>query len=185
MIEKVFLEYEQIYRDILNKFYPSLNSTGFQERNLTVNFSKCFDNVYGRENVVSWFELQFGEKNNNHFDCVIIADKKIFFVESKRFSSAKLKKDSANEDILRIEDFVKNGFCDDVRFANFRKYEIYGVILADVWKETKAKIRIYDEYKIKTFFNNASSFFEYNIIDFDDIEDVKKYSLLSYIWKIK
>ena len=185
MIEKVFLEYEQIYRNILNKFYPSLNSTGFQERNLTVNFSKSFDNVYGRENVVSWFELQFGEKNNNHFDCVIIADKKVFFIESKRFSSTKLKKESVNKDILWIEEFVKDGFCDDPRFANFRNYEIYGVILADVWKETKSKIRIYEEYKFKRFFNNASFVFDYNIIDFDDIENVKKYSLLSYVCKIK
>ena len=40
MLEEVFKNYDLIYRNILKNFYPSLGSTGFQERNLTVNFSK-------------------------------------------------------------------------------------------------------------------------------------------------
>ena len=37
IIENTFEKNQSIYKRILKDFYPSLGSTGFQERNLTVN----------------------------------------------------------------------------------------------------------------------------------------------------
>ena len=76
LLEEVFKDYKNIYDNILNAFYPSLGSTGFQERNLTVNFSKAYESVYEKDTVFSWFELQFGDKKNNHFDCLIVNENK-------------------------------------------------------------------------------------------------------------
>ena len=42
-LDKVFENYKSIYQRILSSFYPSLGKTGFQERNLTVNFSKAYE----------------------------------------------------------------------------------------------------------------------------------------------
>ena len=104
ILEATFENTQLIYERILKEFYPSLGSTGFQERNLTVNFSKAYENVCEAENVLSWFELQFGDKKNNHFDCVVINNtrKELFIVESKRFTSS-MKKQSVLNDIGRIK----------------------------------------------------------------------------------
>ena len=58
MLEDVFNNYINIYKHILttNKFYPSVGSTGFQERNLTVNFSKAYEKTYNNDNVISSIE---------------------------------------------------------------------------------------------------------------------------------
>lgn len=44
-INDVFGEYQGIYKKILGSFYPAKNSTGFQERNLSVNLSKAYEKV--------------------------------------------------------------------------------------------------------------------------------------------
>ena len=153
IFEKTFKNYQDIYTSVLDSFYPSLGSTGFQERNLTVNFSKAYEQACKLEDVYSWFELQFGEKKNNHFDCVIInaVRKEIFIVESKRFTSPS-KKDSVLKDIKRIQNFVNSGL--DERFIDFKGFSVVGVILADVWMENNQKIEIYKQFKSETFFNN-------------------------------
>ena len=62
----------------------------------------------------------------------------------------------------------------------------YCVILADVWKETLGKKSIHKQYVDKLFFKELNlNNYEYNVIDFDDIEDCKNYSLLSFVWNIK
>ena len=186
-LEQVFERYQMIYQKILvsNNFYPSIGSTGFQERNLTVNFSKAYEQVYANDNVISWFELQFGENNNNHFDCLIINidRKEIFFIESKRFSSVETKTSSIKEDIKRIEDFVNIDGLDN-RFKDFSEFTINGVILADVWHETPSKIEVYEKFKTKTFFKGTKDGI-YDVKTISNIADCRPYSLLSFVWKIK
>ena len=187
-LEKVFERYQMIYKKILvsNRFYPSLDSTGFQERNLTVNFSKAYEQVYANDNVISWFELQFGENKNNHFDCLIINmdRKEIFFIESKRFSNVKTKTSSVAKDIERIEGFVNKDRLVDNRFKDFSEFAINGVILADVWHETPSKIEVYEKFKTKTFFKGTKDGI-YDVKTINNIADCRPYSLLSFVWKIK
>ena len=188
--KQTFINYRQVYKNILKSFYPSLGSTGFQERNLTVNFSKAYETTNKSEDVCSWFELQFGEKKNNHFDCVIINStrKEILIIESKRFTSS-AKKDNINKDIERIESFVNGGL--DERFDKYKGYNVLGVILADVWKENRPKKEIYNAYKNEEYFKDIHLSKPWYMYDVQDIKEVKdhdckaEYSLLSFIWEIK
>ena len=164
-----------------------MGSNGFQERNLTVNFSKAYENVCKAESVLSWFELQFGDKKNNHFDCVIINNtrKELFIVESKRFTSS-TKKQSILSDVERINTFVEAGL--DERFDEYKNHKVFGVILADIWKENIAKKEVYRAFKEQVFFKDASLNESWHIYDTRDIP-VKgckaEYSLLSFVWEIK
>ena len=82
--------------------------------------------------------------------------------------------------------YVINDFNKDKRFKNYNIKNFYGVILADVWKETLGKKSIHKQYVDKLFFKELNLInYEYNVIDFDDIEDCKNYSLLSFVWNIK
>ena len=187
IIENTFEKNQSIYKRILKDFYPSLGSTGFQERNLTVNFSKAYECVCKEDSVISWFELQFGDKKNNHFDCVIINinRKEIFIVESKRFVSS-AKKQSIMNDVERISSFVNSGL--DERFNDYKNYSVYGVILADVWKENKAKEEIYRAFKEEDYFSQTPLNESWHMYDTRDIQVrgcEAEYSLLSFIWKIK
>ena len=141
MIEQVFSNFKKEYDHILDSFYPSLGSTGFQERNLTTNFAKAYEKTFNEDDIVVWFELQFGEQKNNHFDCLIINKNKqhIYLIESKRFVSADAKKNSVQKDIERINNYVSVGFKKDERFEKFKNYKVFGLILADVWEESDAK----------------------------------------------
>lgn len=79
----VFEKYKKNYDRIFKVIYPAKNSTGFPERNLSVNFAKAYENVF--DNTVTWYELQFGIKNNRHIDAVIIdiKNKRIIFINQK------------------------------------------------------------------------------------------------------
>ena len=185
MLEIVFKKYKKEYDSILESFYPSLGSTGFQERNLTINFSKAYEKTYSKNKVISWFELQFGEDNKNHLDAIIIdlSENRIFLIESKRYSNPSSKIESVNRDIKRIME-CSNYICSrKERFENFNNFEIYGVILADVWLENNKKKEIYNLYKYKKMFIGKcdTSFEEYYALKTKKYE---KYALLSYIWKI-
>ena len=187
ILDATFENTRLIYERILREFYPSLGSTGFQERNLTVNFSKAYENVCKAENVFSWFELQFGDKKNNHFDCVIINNtrKELFIVESKRFTSS-MKKQSVLNDIERISAFAEGGL--DERFDEYKNYKTFGVILADVWKENNTKQEIYRAFKDKDFFEDTSLNESWHIYDTKDIHVPgckAEYSLLLFIWETK
>ena len=59
-LESIFNLYKSRYLRIFEKIYPARNSTGFPERNLSVNFTKAYETYYLNCYVISWFELQFG-----------------------------------------------------------------------------------------------------------------------------
>ena len=119
-----------------------------------------------------------------NFDCVIITEQDIYFIESKRFSNPNAKTKSVKNDIDRIINYVKEDFKKDKRFLKYQNHHLYGVILADIWKETNSKKKIYKEYEDKTFFHQFGlKDGIYNVIDFDITE--AGYSLLSFIWNVK
>lgn len=204
MLEEVFKNFEKEYQNIFSSFYPSLESTGFQERNLSVNFSKAYEKAYPNDNVFSWFELQFrNEKDEpvNHFDCLIvnITKKEIYFVEAKRFKSAKRQEDRCKKDIERIEKYINDpeGFLDDKRFVDFLSFKKYGLILADVWQESPGKTRIYERFLNKEIFKEDVSSkknilhkvirfnYEENGIRIKPLkESDTEYDLLTFLWEL-
>ncbi len=151
--ENVFKKYQSIYEDILTKIYPSKGSTGFTERNLSVNFSKAYEKLANKNELCAytWFEFQFGDNNNNHLDAFIINDKtqEIFIIESKRYKS-KRKRESIFSDIQRMPLFISDikGRIDfNIDNINRSDYKYYGIILADVWTETPSKRKICNTYQ--------------------------------------
>lgn len=196
----VFSQYQSIYKSIFCVLYPAKNSTGFTERNQSVNFSKAYE--AHNSAAKTWYEFQFGEKNNLHYDALIInpLSKELLLVESKRFSNPSKKLKEVESDIARINSSVKDYLQDFTsRIDDFSDYTLYGVILADVWTETKAKNKILNAFQnysfIETFFPDIQHSnhivlpnLTYFVRDFKDIENHEEiknnYYLLSLIWNI-
>ena len=192
--EKVFEHYKKRYESILDVLYPSKNSTGFTERNLSVNFANSYERLYPGS--VTWYEFQFGEKNNLHFDAVIINKerKEILLVESKRFKNATKQVSAVETDIVRIFS-AKDTYFEDFasRIDGFFDYDIYGVVLADVWTESKPKTKIKDAFENGTF---VSQYLDNLLIvarlkERCDVKhyiqqpkQLKEYYLTSLVWKI-
>ena len=202
MLEEVFRNYEKEYQNIFNSFYPALEGTGFQERNLSVNFAKAYEKAYYNDNIFSWFELQFPNDKNenvNHFDCLIVntSKREMFFVEAKRYKSAKKQKERSIMDIERIEKYISERLSKDSRFIDFLGFKKYGLILADVWQESPSKRKLYSEFRNEEIFKDIvpnKNVILYKAIRFnyDDNgnrintlkESNQEYDLLAFLWKI-
>ena len=198
----VFENYRYNYQRIFSILYPSKNSTGFTERNLSVNFANAYERI--NPSAITWFEFQFGENNNLHYDAVIIdpENKRLLLIESKRFSNPHTKIASIANDIDRIQNIKINYLHDFMsRIPDILNYQIFGVILADVWTETRKKKQIYDSFVAGTF---ITDFLEDNLIkypslhnatyyvgDFDNLpcdapkrDVLQTYHLVSFAWEI-
>ncbi len=199
-LNEVFTEYGNIYSSILNRIYPAKNSTGFPERNLSVNFSKAYERVAAShgELAYSWFEFQFGPRNSFHADAVILNDttSELFIVEAKRFSNPATKIRQVGKDIDRIYDFVEEIKAENkkgiIRIDIGSMSSIYGVILSDVWKENSVKEEILRDFENNCFIehhisemNNVNPIKDekYDVRRFD-IKAVSNYNLTSLWWKL-
>ena len=196
-IEKILKTYKENYVRIFKNLYPTKNSTGFAERNLSVNFSKAVENNY--PSATSWFEYQFGNKNNLHYDAVIIIPetKEVLVIESKRFSNSKRKINEIENDMERLNKLSCEYITELDRINNIKEYSLYGVILADLWTETKPKVQIKQHFLQSDFiekkFANTSINFnngKYFVFQFNNEKNISKsiinnYNLLAMIWKIK
>lgn len=202
MLNDVFDSYESIYRKILDNIYPAKNSTGFPERNLSVNFSKAYESValHNNQEAFTWFEFQFGEFNNLHVDAVIInnSTKELFVIESKRYSNPTTKMKEIGEDIdriyLLIDELKRENDSNIIRIKIDGFKHIYGVILADVWSETPQKADILQAYKDKSLLEKYNyeirhihdiKDVDYYIQSFSDNDYVKKYNLVSFVWELR
>ena len=151
--EKVFNEMKKEYVKILHCLYPSKGSAGFTERNLSVNYITAYKRL--NEKAVVWFEFPFGE--GKHFDAVILdpPHKKLFIVESKRFSNPEEKANDIGEDIQRIQSMREDEQAETElgeRIENWEEYTIIGVIVADVWTETDKKKAVYNYFYNQDFY---------------------------------
>lgn len=194
-MKKIFDEYGNIYRKILEKIYPAKGSTGFAERNLSVNFSKAYEKIF--PSALSWFEFQFDKKK--HVDAVIVNEEsqEIFVIESKRYS-VQSKITAVGHDIDRIKTFLdelkdanKNNDLIIKRIDLSKIKKFYGVILADVWKETDLKEKILQSYQEENFLTEFKEFLKfeskisnphYNV---QDIENIENYFLVSMWFEVK
>ena len=202
--QEVFRSYGEIYNHILSTIYPAKKNTGFPERNLSVNFSKAYEQIMGNKNhdVVSWFEFQFGENDRYHVDMVLLDNttKELFIIESKRFSNPNKKMEEIGEDIKRIHLF-KNELIkeqklqeEQIRINMEEINHIYGVILADVWLETPLKREIYRSYQNNSFMRDFANKLKYygklneSYYCLDVVGKYKwidnNYKLVSFVWEL-
>lgn len=207
--EAVFGHYGNLYRAILNSIYPAKNSTGFPERNLSVNFSKAYETAAGAagETAVSWFELQFGPNNHFHADAVIINETAgdMLIVESKRFSHPAKKILEISEDIDRIYDLLSELRAENeqgiIRIDLSKIRHGYGVILADVWTESRTKTDILNSYlagmeapgSADSFLNKYCKGYAqnrefpglaYDVRSMKELPSLQQYSLASFLWQL-
>ena len=151
-IDKILKKYRENYCRIFERIYPSKGSTGFTERNLSVNFAKAYESVH--KDSITWYEFQFGYKNSQHYDAIIVdpKGKELVVIESKRFSNVYKKLKEGSKDIDRIRKVATEYFKDFIdRIPDLKEYSIKGVILADVWTETALKIDVKESFCNATF----------------------------------
>lgn len=205
MIDQIFNTYAGIYKSILSAFYPSKGSTGFAERNLSVNWSKAAEIVCGRENLISWFEYQFSDANNKHIDALVWdrSNGNLYLIESKRFSDPISKTKEIGNDVVRLQDLYEE-ILREKRIDLSKVKHCYGVILADVWPKKNRKRckkrEILESFENCSFLaDNICNFSEttqlilkdypfpelkYYHIVFDDVSEAERYALVSFSWRI-
>lgn len=208
-IDKIINEYKKTYIKILCEMYPAKNSTGFPERNLSVNFSKAYEKIMGQDDkdIVTWYEFQFGKKNNHHVDAIMLDknNNSIFIMESKRFSNLPKKIYEVGQDINRIKELLEELKEENqkgikrIDLSNYKNY--YGVILADVWTETDFKKDILKSFQDGMNYGTSERAFlnkynkelgnikiendiHYYVANLGEIKDLEKYNLLVMIWKL-
>lgn len=169
-INEVCKKYKENYTNIFKYLYPAKNSTGFTEKNQSVNFAKALEQYYGEKGneCLSWYEFQFGDKNNLHFDAIMIniTRKEIFIIEAKRYSNVEKKIIEVGKDILRLINlnWVKD---DNNNRINLDGFSFFGVILSDVWQKKGKKEKIISQWdKIGSdfrFYSNHNSEKEMNL----------------------
>ena len=169
---EVLKAYQHNYEKILNIFYPAKKSTGFTERNLTVNFSKAYEAIATAvgDECCTWFELPVNENGKDHVDAIIIniTQKEILLIEAKRYMNLQRK-------VLEvIEDVERNNTIDWIReltderskggerpvLQYIEDYKIFGVILADLWIEKENQQVIYELYQKKSGMTDSKEFLE-------------------------
>lgn len=147
-IQTIISVYNERYQNIFKYYYPAHGSTGFTERNLSVNFANAIES--SSKQVLTWYEVPIGEKKREHFDAMVVDmdARELFIIESKRFSNARQKLASVGWDIQRITspDHIMT-VCKELHLSGLNHYKTYGVILADVWLENKLKKAIFENWK--------------------------------------
>jgi hypothetical protein len=145
ILTAAFDETARRYAKIFKGYYPAHGSTGFTERNLTNNFVSSLEKVH--ENCIPWFEAPIDVVNKKHIDAVVFAPdlKSSVMIESKRFNNpnAKMKEIFGDLDRIRNE---SNQATIEKGIKGFEISKKYGVLLADVWIETKLKKQIFEDW---------------------------------------
>ena len=154
--EEILKEIKGHYVNVLSKFYPTVGSRGFTERNLTVAFGNAF--AKRCPEAVIWYEFPF--VNSFHVDLAIFIpeERHLVLVESKRFSGSGKDKE-CTRDFKRISDpenigaLLKEYSKHNEGIVN--KYDtVTACILADVWTESKFKNEVHKQWCDKNFFYN-------------------------------
>lgn len=136
LIKTVMNRVKTRYEKILDGYYPSYESLGFTERNLTFNFCSQYEQLWNEtssheHNLVIWQEapIRNDGKLGEHIDSVIIDDDCVYLVEAKRLNGTdKIK--SIESDIDRLKKVAAgeleiNGIPQNAK--------IYLVVLVDFW----------------------------------------------------
>jgi len=187
----IFQNYKEIYSNIFRQMYPANGSTGFTERNMTGNFSKAYERC--NDGAATWFEFPFANKNTQHYDALIINPilQEILVIEAKRFSTITEKIHGVASDIERINS-IQDSFLSDSRLKHLKSYSLYGIVLADIWSETKRKkaiLRLFFESKFRAEYLmdipplNQETYFVKGFPEIEKQECIRNYYyLLSLIW---
>ena len=185
-IEEVISQTAKRYEKILRNYYPSFDSVGFTERNLTFNFCSTFYSMANDDDLIIWQEVPL--KNNDdskkeHFDSLIISRKQkaIYLIEAKRLGyRGKVK--ATETDFDRMKKKWKNINID----KEMKAYSKYAIIIADLWiphndeRKKKTKESLLSEFK--NIFNKSV---QYEVTKKNGpLTEKERYFILGYVEKI-
>ncbi|WP_225776451.1 hypothetical protein [Pseudomonas sp. Marseille-Q5115] len=119
----------------MDHFYPAHNTNGFNERNLTYQFAKAFEN---RKNSCAFMEVPFFNKKrevfSHHIDALVFDKRIALFIESKRlFSPDKVSEIKA--DFERMNEANLLPVLEKLCLRQNPNRIPYRLILAETWKE--------------------------------------------------
>lgn len=184
ILEMVFNGTVQCYKNTLTNYYPSFESIGFTERNLTFNYCHSYFSV--NEHAKVWQEVPLNVKNekgkyDEHYDSLIIDEKNKLFVliEAKRLNSER-KLDSIKEDYNRI----KSKYSKINNYDKYAEYNKYGILLADIWiprDHPKRTSKMGLLKKFESFSNEFDAFFLKKEVN-AKISDNEEYHLLCCVF---
>lgn len=192
----VAVEYENRFKRILDRIWPTIKSNGFNEHNQTTNFIAAYDKIAHEncETISIWYEFQIpnGNKRNNRIDGLIInhTTKSIYLIEAKRFSQNTVdkKRQELGEDICRIMDLDIKSRFEGVFYEKetILDYSVYGVFLFDLWtysnnhESEKLSLELWLQFCKRHNMDSLSDFFYLDATTTDRIKKVKE-SILSTI----
>ena len=136
LIKTVMNRVKTRYEKILEDYYPSYDSIGFTERNLTFNFCSQFEQLWNEtslheKNLVIWQEapIKNGDKKDEHIDSLIIDGNFVYLVEAKRLNGSD-KIGSIDDDIDRMKKIAAGEYLlrDLPKNAKF-----FLIVLVDFW----------------------------------------------------
>ena len=140
LIPKVFNDYCEEYKRILNDFtpYPDPKRHSLNEVNQVAKFQKIYELTCGSDNVITWLELGIKgiDQENNRTSRIdgFIADMDrqiIIFIEAKRLSRDK-NIDGLCDDLNRAQKIKASDIKGSQNNANsFSGFSAYCVLLAD------------------------------------------------------
>ena len=166
MIETILKRMQTRYSRMLDTYYPSFETTGFTERNLTFNF--CHEALCLNEKLIVWQEAPLSDKEQ-HLDSIIFDDvnKSIYIVEAKRLG-AEGAISSIKNDMERLEDlstqWKKIRGVDDYYVPERKNYKKYFVILVDFWAPNESTEDSVKNLKKYISFTETVGTFGYNQI---------------------
>jgi hypothetical protein len=204
ILNKSISEYTDIYRGILQKLYPAIGSSGFEERNLTNNFVNALK-IASDNDSIAWFETSL--QGNEKIDATVFLpqNNSVFFIEAKRITNGKenIKLNEICSDFVRLmnpenQAKILGKWVSNIKIEN--KYIIY---LADVWKENSITREIPNKW-IENGINlndntdkliadklNKSNIILSKVVDFSIYKrefqypnSLENYNLLIFVYKI-
>jgi len=173
-IDSACTRMKERYDNIFLSYYPAHDSTGFTERNLTNNFVSSFESVILGD-TISWYEAPIADSKKKHIDAILINHEMQFaiLIEAKRLANPQSAIRSINADIDRItnpknHEILLYGLSKTKAVKN-----IYGLIIADVWKESPIKRKLFREWP--SCITNKDIIVKTWTITFEDKQDTKNW----------
>ncbi|SHM25310.1 hypothetical protein SAMN05720467_1085 [Fibrobacter sp. UWB7] len=186
LIKTVMNRVKTRYEKILEDYYPSYESLGFTERNLTFNFCSQYEQLWNEKsshehNLVIWQEVPICNegKLGEHIDSLIIDNDCVYLIEAKRLNGTD-KIASIKSDIKRLKN-VAIGKLEINKIP--QNVKMFLIVLVDFWlprlsANQKNKNKLRESFNELCSKNAFSIVYDAEVCTSKGISDAEHYYLL-------
>lgn len=136
IIKSVIVQAAKNFANSLRYFYPAHQNNGFNERNLSYQFAKAFEE---RPEACAFMEVPFQNQAagrfDNHIDCLVFDAHITIFIECKRLYSRE-KAESLSEDLRRMSAENTLPLLDKLCRGRAPSKKRYRMVLVENWQES-------------------------------------------------